>query len=414
MDEKLKILVVVTTFPAITETFILNQITDLIDRGHDVTVFTYNSSPDKIEHPLYRAYRSRFQTVTHFKNKLGLFGKTKAFFSFLTKHFWDISWSKVIKLIFSFSIKRWKVYYDLPVLLFKKNFDIIHAHFGFNGKKMTDALQMKLATPQRFVVSFHGSDLTPSKVDFYKTLYANLFKRVDWVTVNSPYLRDILLRVCPGFNRYSLLPEGFKAEVLSPFLQQKKTSRRFEIVYCGRLIGWKGPDRAVAVIDELKKRGHEQVLLHLIGQGELYEKIEQYIRENDLDSQVIMHGAVTQDKVFEIMAGAHTFLLPGVPNPYTQRVEAQGLVIQEAQYFKLPVVVSDTGGSKYGFLDGETGFLILGEDIMPFVDCIEKLIKNPETGLQMGEKGHQWVRENYDVKILGKRLLQLYEGETSA
>ncbi|HTO34961.1 MAG TPA: glycosyltransferase, partial [Flavobacterium sp.] len=93
---------------------------------------------------------------------------------------------------------------------------------------------------------------------------------------------------------------------------------------------------------------------------------------------------------------------------------AQGLVIQEAQYFKLPVVVSDTGGSKYGFLDGETGFLILGEDIMPFVDCIEKLIKNPETGLQMGEKGHQWVRENYDVKILGKRLLQLYEGETSA
>lgn len=408
MDEKLKILVVVTTFPAITETFILNQITDLIDRGHDVTVFTYNSSPDKIEHPLYRAYHSRFQTVTHFKNKLGLFGKTKAFFSFFTKHFWDISWSKVLKLIFSFSIKRWKVYYDLPVLLFKKNFDIIHVHFGFNGKKMTDALQMKLATPQRFVVSFHGSDLTPSKVDFYKTLYASLFKRVDWVTVNSPYLRDVLLRVCPGFNRYSLLPEGFKVEVLSPFLQQKKTSRRFEIVYCGRLIGWKGPDRAVKIVHELKKRGYEKVLLHLIGQGELYEKIAGYIVENDLASQVIMYGAVTQDRVFELMSRSQAFLLPGIAEAGTNRVEAQGLVIQEAQYFKLPVVVSDTGGSKYGFLDGETGFLISGEDITPFVDCLERLINDRATVLSMGDKGHQWVLKNYDVKQLGKKLEEIY------
>lgn len=408
MDEKLKILVVVTTFPAITETFILNQITDLIDRGHDVTVFTYNSSPDKIEHQLYRTYRSRFQTVTHFKNKLGLFGKTKAFFSFLTKHFWDISWSKILKLIFSFNAKKWKYYYDLPVFLFKKNFDIIHAHFGFNGKKMTDALLMELANPKRFVVSFHGSDLTPSKVDFYKTLYANLFKRVDWVTINSPYLRDVLWQVKPDFDRYTILPVGFKEEAMRPFLRVKHTQDPFEIVYCGRLIGWKGPDRAVKIIHELKKRGYDQVLLHLIGQGELYDEIDLYIKENRLESQVKMYGAIIQDKVFELMSRSQAFLLPGIAEAGTNRVEAQGLVIQEAQYFKLPVVVSDTGGSKYGFLDGETGFLISGEDITPFVDCLERLINDRTTVLSMGDKGHQWVLKNYDVKQLGKKLEEIY------
>ena len=47
-----KILFVVTSFPSVTETFIINQIADLIDRGFQVTVFAYNKSKIDIQHEI--------------------------------------------------------------------------------------------------------------------------------------------------------------------------------------------------------------------------------------------------------------------------------------------------------------------------------------------------------------------------
>ena len=38
-NKKLKIAVVVNQFPCVSETFILNQITGLIEKGHDVDSF---------------------------------------------------------------------------------------------------------------------------------------------------------------------------------------------------------------------------------------------------------------------------------------------------------------------------------------------------------------------------------------
>ena len=69
MNKNRKILVVVTVFPSITETFILNQITDLIDKGFDITIFTYNKSKDTIIHQLFLDYNLEKKTITHFKNQ---------------------------------------------------------------------------------------------------------------------------------------------------------------------------------------------------------------------------------------------------------------------------------------------------------------------------------------------------------
>ena len=41
----------VGTFPALSETFILNQITGLIERGHSVSIFAERASRDTEVHP---------------------------------------------------------------------------------------------------------------------------------------------------------------------------------------------------------------------------------------------------------------------------------------------------------------------------------------------------------------------------
>lgn len=46
----MKIAFFVSLFPRLSETFILNQITGLIDRGHDVDIYAYDNGKDPKVH----------------------------------------------------------------------------------------------------------------------------------------------------------------------------------------------------------------------------------------------------------------------------------------------------------------------------------------------------------------------------
>ena len=53
----MKIAFVVGNFPVISETFILNQITGLIDMGHEVDIFSFSRGDTEVIHPDVRKYR---------------------------------------------------------------------------------------------------------------------------------------------------------------------------------------------------------------------------------------------------------------------------------------------------------------------------------------------------------------------
>ena len=63
----MRIAVVVTSFPSLSQTFVLGQITGLIDRGHDVDIYAAASEPEVggAEHAVVSEYglieRTRYQ-----------------------------------------------------------------------------------------------------------------------------------------------------------------------------------------------------------------------------------------------------------------------------------------------------------------------------------------------------------------
>ena len=407
-----KILVIVTVFPSVTETFILNQITDLIDRGFEVTVFTYIEPKNQVVHQLYLDYHLEKQTVAHFKNyssKLEVLKKGLAFFRKYRKR---IDFAKFIPLLNPFKIKSSipiiKKYYDLPILLFKDNFDVVHAHFGYNGKKVADAYALGLCSYPKAILSFHGSDLTPSKVDYYKNLYQGVFKYFNDFTVNSPYLLAVLKQVNPMIANAHLIPVGFKQSYLQQFSNVEKDKSAFHIVFCGRLINWKGPDRAIRILKKLLDSGRNKCILHLIGNGEMKVELQALVKSLQLEQAVVFYGAISQEKVFQTMASSTVFLLPGIVEKITERSETQGLVLQEAQFFKLPVVTADVGGIKYGMIPDETGFLIEDNAENHFVEQLILLYDTPELRTQMGEKGHEFVLQNFESNVLGRKMESIY------
>jgi len=52
----MKIAILVTEFPKLSETFILNQITDLLEKGHEVTIFALCASHENKIHSDVKKY----------------------------------------------------------------------------------------------------------------------------------------------------------------------------------------------------------------------------------------------------------------------------------------------------------------------------------------------------------------------
>lgn len=409
----LRILYVVTTFPSVTETFIATQIADMMDRGHDCTIFSYNSSTDAVLHQLVKDYGLEKHTVTHFKNEKSKWGILEGMFLFFWKHAFELNYKLLFSLMIPFSGSKKavlrKAYWDMPVFLLHRKYDVVHCHFGFNGVKVARLKKLGILTEERCFVSFHGSDLTPSKVVEYREVYADLFTQFDGFTVNTPYLESILKRVHPNLKNVQILPVGFHEAYLKPYLDLPK-SDCFTLVYCGRLMALKGPDRALAIVAALVQQGVADIQLLMIGEGEEELNLKAQALQLGIERHIQWLGALSQEVVFGYMSAASVFIYSGRTEENTGRAETQGLVIQEAQYFKVPVVVADVGGVKYGLQDTETGFLIAENNLEAFVEKVLFLYQNPMVRNEMGAKGHQWVQEQYTIQKLGDTLVAMYYG----
>lgn len=406
----LRILYIVTSFPSVTETFIASQVADMIDRGHDCSIFAYNPSTCQIRHQLVMDYELEQRTVTHFKNFSSGRRVWNAMWQFFWKYKFQLRYGTLLSLVNPFTFQRKaahrKAYWDLPIFLLDKKYDVIHCHFGFNGLKVARLKKLGILTNERCIVSFHGSDLTPSKVSLYKVLYDDLFAQFDAFTVNTLFLKGILEQVQSNLKNVHVLPVGFHERYLQPYLDLPKYPI-FTLVYCGRLMLLKGPDRALQILMALIDQGLDIQLL-MIGEGSEEQALRAQAQQLGLENHVIWLGALTQEIVFQHMSQAHVFLYPGITELGTGRAETQGLVIQEAQYLKLPVVVSNTGGVKYGLLDGETGYLIKDNSLEEYVEKILYLYKNFDTRVMMGEKGHQWAASLFLSKSLGSHHEKIY------
>ncbi|WP_276978800.1 glycosyltransferase family 4 protein, partial [Flavobacterium filum] len=303
---------------------------------------------------------------------------------------------------------KWKALYDLPVFFFFFKYDIIHCHFGFNGKKIAHLKKLNILKNEKCVLTFHGSDLTPSLIEEYKVFYKEVFRFFNAFTVNSPYLEIILKKIHPEIINLHILPVGFRKDYLEKIQITEKKINPKHIVFCGRLMPIKGPDNAILILNELVRCNYD-VHLDIIGDGPMREDLLEKVKQLNLQNHITFHGFLTQNKVFEIMAQSSIFLLAATVEKETLRAETQGLVIQEAQFFKLPVVVSNIGGIPFGLIDGKTGFLIDQSDINLFVSKICLLIDNQNLQLSMGDKGHEFVQERFDSKILGEKLITIFD-----
>ena len=407
----MRIAFVLSSFPVITETFIVNQMCALIDKGHSITILAHKKNEVSVLHESILKYNLLDKVVYWIPEPKSKWKRFSAALSFIFTEKKQYSlgrlWNAFNFFKYGKNALSFHNFYRSRWFLKKGAYDVVHCHFAQFGLQIAQLKRDGFLTSEKLVTSFHGVDIAPDKLASYRKNYAILFSQMDVITYNSEYTKKLIEQITNERDSLRLLPVGLDT---NHFRKKANTpsSEKFHLLFCGRLVPFKGPDLAIEILRILLDKNHK-VHLTIIGTGPLMDDICKQIEVHQLHSFVTLTGAISQEAIIELMDASDVFLLPGIHDDETGRAENQGLVIQEAQSMELPVVVSDAGGMKYGLIDTETGYVVKEKNRTEFVEKLEILIKDHALRKKMGSKGRDYVVKQFDSEVLCEKLLTYYD-----
>jgi glycosyltransferase involved in cell wall biosynthesis len=174
-------------------------------------------------------------------------------------------------------------------------------------------------------------------------------------------------------------------------------------LYVGRLVPYKCADVAVAAFAAsplLKKHR-----LRIVGDGPDRAKLEQMIRENELESCVELVGRRTQSEVAAIMREADVLTFPSI------RELGAGVVV-EAMACGRTCVVVDYGGPG-GLINSARGVKVplasKDELVRSFARELEKLAVDPQRRLELGQKAQSYSLREYSWDAKALKMIEVYK-----
>ena len=398
----MKIAFIVGRFPALSETFILNQITGLLNLGHDIEIFAVSKNNENKVHPNIEKYN--LMEKAHYIEPP--FNKIKRIFRaiyLITTNFHKEP-LKILRALNIFKYGRTvlslrKLYYLIPFL--GKKFDIIQCHFGFIGN--IGAFLKQVGIDGKLVTMFHGYDIRLATEKGGK-IYERLFEQGDCFLAISNYNYRKIVQFGANPNKVIFHPVGIDIDKF-PFKrkEKEKISSHVRILTVARLVEEKGLKYSILSINEILKKSTAFTLkYYIVGEGPLRETLNDLIKELKIENTVKILGSMDQTQVVKEMLNADIFLLPSIS-------EVLPVVLMEAQAVGLPVIASNVGSIADIILDGKSGYLVPEGDVAALTERLDYLIEHPEFWSDMGQRGSQFVKEHYDINNLNKKLVEIYQ-----
>ncbi len=404
----MKIAFIVGEFPILSETFILNQITGLIERGHEVDIYAEKKGNTTHVHSAVNTYQLLDRTYYLPAIPDALFLRIfKGIYLILKFGLQDPLKTAKSLNIFQYgkqSFFLWLLYSLIPN--FNKNYDIIHCQFGHLSFRAM-AFQVMNAPQAKLITIFRGYDISTFVAKKGRDIYGKLFKTGDFFLANCEFFRQKAIALgCPAelikvhFSGIDCQQFTFQPR----FLKQDETIR---IVTTGRLVEKKGIEYSIRAVAK-----QAQITPHLeyriIGDGELRYDFERLIQALGMQNIIKLVGWKNETEIKEILEQSHLFIAPSVTAKDGNQ-DAPINVLKEAMAMGLPVISTYHGGIPELVQDGVSGYLVPERDIEALANKLDCLIQHPEKWSKMGKAGRDYVEKNYDLDKLNDKLVILYE-----
>lgn len=232
-----------------------------------------------------------------------------------------------------------------------------------------------------------------------------------FVTYLGPYTLRALSRHVTPSSRLQRLSPGVDTDRFRPGSGGDGIRRtwgiddRFVIGTVTRLVKRKGVDLLIQALPFVRESVPSAVLL-VAGDGSRRRALEEMATTLGVADSVIFVGRVSETDLPAIYDAMDVFALPSHTRKLGLDVEGLGIVFLEASATGLPVLVGAGGGSADAIRPGVTGQLI-GTEPSAIAAAIVELARDEGFRLTMGERGRQWMLEQWQWNDRADRVAEL-------
>ena len=290
-----------------------------------------------------------------------------------------------------------KAFFYSRKLIKKNSYDLSHSFFSVPCGFLSLLFKWQYKIP--YIISLRGADV-PGYSERFSSIYNILkpvikiiWKKADFVVSNSEGLKELACKTNPG-QKIEVIYNGIDTDQFRPKENQDKTDT-FRILCVSRLTARKGIRYLIKAFSLLKDK-YSNIKLEIVGEGDEKNNLENLAKELKLESKVYFSGLINHEKLPEIYQGSQVFVLPSLN-------EGMSNTMLEALASGLPVIATDTGGTKELISDGENGFIVEMKSSQDIAEKLERLIKDEELRKKMS-----WVSRKIAEKLNWKKVADAY------
>ena len=394
----MKIAFFTSTFPILSEGFVINQIAGLMTNLHDVRIYARKRPPNIPEPPAVNQWKMRTYArmikvrPTHAKIMKKYIGSTFA-----------------QRLIMAHV--KWITHSAYPTsnmsLVESWRYHILYGQFGDTGSYAL-ALRDTGILQGAVVTAFRGIDVTQRPLEHGPDVYTDLFARSQLCMPCCQYFAQRLRELgCPPEKirvHYSgIVPEKFH------MAERNYHQRPFHFLSLCRLTPKKGLAHSLQSFARLIGKGYQDVIYTVAGDGPEREALEQLTAELGIKRHVTFTGRLAHEEIQNTLAQAHVFVAASVTPPSGDQ-DGDANSVKEASASGLPVIVSRHGGLPELVEPDSTGLIVQENDMEELASAMECLYRNSDMCRNMGKRGPIWISKRFNSDELNRELIAILEG----
>jgi colanic acid/amylovoran biosynthesis glycosyltransferase len=370
-----RIALVVDDFPSVSQTFIVDKVIGLLERGADVQVVcrrldlvAWAGYPELAARPEIRA---RVHAVP---------GRSPRSFALLATD--AVRAAAHPSTLTQFLAARARAArgssglgIEMHILTLRP--DVVHFEFGWLAKThghLADAMDVPMTA------SFRGADLNYFGLDD-DSYYEPVWSRLAAIhCLGDDLWTRALRRGCPPEMPVARIPPAVDIDAYRPPAPRRRSiGDPFRVLTVARLHWKKGFEHGLEAVRRLPESGID-VRYRIAGSGPHLPAVEALIADLGLQDRVELLGSVSRQHVRDELAAADILLHPATS-------EGFGNAVLEAQAMELPVVTSDADGLPANVQHGTTGYVVPRRDPGALADAMTAIATDPDLARRLGQAG---------------------------
>lgn len=252
----------------------------------------------------------------------------------------------------------------------------------------------------------------PILIRFARWLERFLYSKSNKIIALSPGMEEHIIKIGVKKQKIILIPNCSDLDLFSPtlhdsyFREKYQFENKFLVSYFGAMGDINGLELVVETAQVLKRRGEDEIIFVLAGDGKKKPALESFCQGNNLDN-VIFVGNIPRKELPKLVASSNLCLVIIKNVPILQTNSSNKLF--DSLSGGRPVLINFGGWIKELLEKYNAGVYIEPDNPNAMANKILEIKGDPEGRYEMGKNARKLAKEKFDRIKLAEKLEKTFE-----